>query len=357
MGLAFDSKGNLYVADARDQVIRVITPAREVKTFAGLAGHPGHSDGQGAEARFASPIGIAIDASDNLYVTDGYNETIRKINPSAFVTTIAGVDGQAGGANGDRAHAMFDHPRGIAIDANGNLYIAARNAIREISATGEVRTLAGNPRIIALDQESYGDGIGQLARFKQPAGVALDIKFNVYVADTDNSVIRKIDSLGWVTTIAGTPGMRGHVDGSRAEARFDHPQALVIDSNGDILVAACGNSSIRRITVDGGAVSMGPMGCAHGIAIGPDGAIYLSNAGISPGVHVPGSIIRVTRLAMQSLTRGLRQRGPVIKYQKFDKIQATKKEDTFINEPMTNHFKIEAWVMVLLSAIGIVVVI
>ncbi|WP_374030222.1 NHL repeat-containing protein [Bdellovibrio bacteriovorus] len=248
VGMAMDSGGNIYVADRGNHVIRKITSAGEVTTLAGLSGTWGTTNGTGSGARFSSPYGVAVDSSGNLFVTDSSNHTIRKITSAGVVTTIAGLAGSIGYADGAGSSARFFYPDGVAVDNSGNIYVADTysHTIRKITSDGVVTTLAGlggNP--------GSTDGTGAAARFNYPTGVAVDNAGNVYVADRDNHVIRKITSGGVVTTIAGLAGSSGAADGTGPAARFNSPSGIAIDSGGNIFVADTYNYMVRKITPAG----------------------------------------------------------------------------------------------------------
>ena len=228
---------------------------RPVTTLAGLALSPGSTNGTGSAARFATPEGIGCDTSGNIYVADTFNNTIRKIVVSTgVVTTLAGLAGSQGSADGTGSAARFNGPQGVACDTSGNVYVADTNnsIIRKIVAsTGVVTTLAG----LALSPGST-NGTGSAARFWQPGDVACDTSGNVFVADTGNSTIRKIvASTGVVTTIAGLPGSPGSTDGTGPSARFDIPLGIVCDTSGNIYVGDTGNSTIRKIVASTGVVT------------------------------------------------------------------------------------------------------
>lgn len=259
-GVATDSAGNTYVADSRNRTIRKITPAGLVTSLAGNSKTSGSIDGTGAAASFSYPVGIATDSVGNLYVTDGYgagntnNYTIRKITPAGIVTTLAGVPGVAGFADGTGAAASFNGPTGIATDSAGNVYVADTNnsTIRKITPAGTVTTVAGT-----AGQTGSADGSGVAARFSGPQGIATDSFGNLYVADSGNNTIRKIAAtnlfapVAIVTTLAGTAGQRGSADGSGAAASFNHPYGIATDSAGNIYVGDSGNYTVRKITPTG----------------------------------------------------------------------------------------------------------
>src|SRR5439155_193118 len=187
-GMAVDSAGNVYVADTSNGTIRKATPRGVVTTLAGLAGSIGSADGLGSAARFYSPYGVAVDSAGNVYVADTFNDTIRKVTPGGAVTTLAGLAGSGGSADGSGSAARFYYPYGVAVDGAGNVYVAdtGNYTIRKVTPGGVVTTLAG----LAGSQDG-ADGTGSAARFSYPSAVAVDTAGNIYVADTDNSTIRK----------------------------------------------------------------------------------------------------------------------------------------------------------------------
>jgi sugar lactone lactonase YvrE len=246
-GVATDSAGNVYVADL-NFTIRKIAPGGVVSTLAGSAGFTGSADGTGTAASFNYPTSVATDTAGNVYVADARNNTIRKITPAGVVSTLAGSAGVAGSADGIGSAAGFDFPTGVATDSAGNVYVADtyNNAIRKITFRGGVSTLAG-----AAEAAGSADGVGPAASFLQPEGLATDSAGNVYVADTWNDMIRKITPAGMVSTIAGSPRYDGSNDGSGAAARFFNPIGIAIDNTGTLYVADAVNSTVRKITPAG----------------------------------------------------------------------------------------------------------
>lgn len=240
--------GSVFVSDHANATIRRITSAGVVTTLAGSTSSRGNADGVGTAATFSSPIGIGRDAAGNLYVADSTNNTIRKITASGAVTTLAGAAGQTGSADGDGGAARFNHPTGIAVDGAGNVYVAdsTNNLIRKVTPTGTVTTLAGVAGVMGS-----ADGAGGAALFNNPGGLAVDGGGNIYVADTGNSIIRKITPGGVVSLLAGLPGVAGRKDGTGTEAWFNQPRDLTIDGSGNLQVADTGNAAIRQITPGG----------------------------------------------------------------------------------------------------------
>jgi sugar lactone lactonase YvrE len=189
IGVCADASGNIYVADADNNKIRKISPAGVVTTFAG-SGAYGNTDATGTAASFYSPSGVCADASGNIYVADLYNRIIRKISPAGVVTTFAG-SGAYGNTDSTGTAASFYFPSGVCADASGNIYVAEAddNKIRKISPAGVVTTFAGSGLY------GYTDATGTAASFRYPSGVCADAAGNIYVADAANSKIRKIQEL------------------------------------------------------------------------------------------------------------------------------------------------------------------
>jgi len=290
-GMCIDRSGIIYVADSYNHTIRTIDPGGVVRTLAGQPGIYGYADGPAAQARFAFPHGVAVDAAGNVYVAEVHNRLIRKIDSQGIVTTLAGGPGMVGHVDGPGSQARFGQPEGIATDAGGNVYVAdaGNGAIRKITPDGMVSTLASNiasPEGIAIDavgnlyvaaagdstvrkitssgevslvaglsgNSGSADGYGSAALFHEPFGVALDAVGNIYVADSFNHTIRVIAADGMVTTLAGHVRQIGFVDGRAVDTYFALPWGIVIDRAGQILVADYFNHAIRLIATVGPAV-------------------------------------------------------------------------------------------------------
>jgi sugar lactone lactonase YvrE len=247
-GIGLDSLGNIYVADTFNGTVRRITSAGMVTTVAGTAYTAGSTDGTGSAALFQGPWGLTIDAADNLYIADFNNDTVRRITPAAVVTTYAGTAPHPGTSDGTGAAAQFNAPAAAAVDASGNVYIAdtSNSTIRKVTPSGVVSTLAGS-----AGTTGSVDGTGGAAQFNTPQALIADVSGNVYVADTGNNTIRKITSAGVVSTMAGTAGASGSSDGTGPAAQFNSPQGIVIDASGNLYVADTGNNVIRMITPAG----------------------------------------------------------------------------------------------------------
>ncbi len=238
--VAVDKDLNVYVADYGNHVIRKITPHnQEVTTLAGASGKPGEDDGVGSTARFKNPSGITVDKDGYIYVADSGNRAVRKIGPSGKVSTFAKND-------------SFDKLRSLAVDENGNLYVSDYSqeycCIWKIDATGSVKIFAGK-------EMGYEDAKGTAAKFKWPSGLAVDKEGNVYVADRNNHLIRQISPEGVVSTLAGKANYSGSINDVGAKARFNKPTGVAVDNKGNVYVADYGNRVIRRIALSSKEVS------------------------------------------------------------------------------------------------------
>jgi NHL repeat len=247
-GITFDGS-SVFVADTGNNAIRKITPAGSTGDVTTLAGDgiPGYLDNtSGNTARFSSPVSLASVGSD-LYVSDTGNDVIRIVNTTnlGFTTTLAGSPQVPGFADGTGQIARFDSPEGIASDGFSppSLYVAdtQNHVVRQSTLTGDVTTVAGNP-----PQAGSADLQGEAARFRAPAGVVV-VGDDVFVADTENHTIRKIDSAGVATTIAGAAGSPGSTD---SPPRFRFPGGIT-SLGGDLYVSDSGNNTIRRVTTAG----------------------------------------------------------------------------------------------------------
>lgn len=281
-GIVTNDKGYVYVADYLNNRIRRINNSGSVYNFAGL-GTAGSTDGTGGGAKFDGPKGMAIDADGNLYVADYNNHKIRKITPTAVVTTFAGYGGGSS-VDGIGNAVRFNFPSAVAVDSGGTVYVSETGShrIRKITPAGAVTTIAGSSL-------GFANGIGTAAKFYNPNGLAVDTSGNVYVSDTSNHKIRKITPEGLVTTFAGSS--QGFADGAGIAAQFNFPMGLTIDDIGNIYVADSQNHAIRKISPAGvvttlagstlgytdGEASISKFNYPRALTIGTDGSIYVSD--------------------------------------------------------------------------------
>ncbi len=284
-GVAADNLGNVYVADGSNNMIRKINPSGVVSTLAGT-GSIGSTNGPGAAASFTSPFGVTSDASGNVFVADQGNNLIRMINSSGVVSTLAG-SGALGAQNGMGSSASFYLPSAVAVDKGGNVYVADfdNNLVREVSPSGVVSTLAGSGQAGSANPSTT-------ASFSGPTGTAVDAQGNVYVADQGNNVIRKIDPNGVVTTLAGN-GNSNSIDGPDSIASFATPFGIAVDQKGNIYVSEF-SCKIRMISpsgmvstlagIGGPGSANGPGSTASfnqpaGLAVDTAGNVYVADAG------------------------------------------------------------------------------
>lgn len=285
-GVVVADDGSIFVADFSNNAIRKISTDGTVTTVAGST-VAGHRDGKAEEALFRGPDNIAMDREQNIYVADADNFRIRRLSPEGFVVTIAGTD-VPGYRDGRRSSAMFGYPTGIAVDRYGALYVADRrtHTVRKITPDGRVFTIAGN------GLPGFSDGRGRLSHLREPISVAVAEDGTVYIADSGNNAIRKVSTDGEVSTLAG--GKPGYRDGRGREAQFNWPTGIAVGPDGNIYVCDSGNNKIRRITPDGvvstiagrivagrsdGTAFEAEFNFPTGIAVDKMGNIYIADSG------------------------------------------------------------------------------
>ena len=252
LGISVDIMGNIYFADSKRDRIRKVSPTGLISTVAGK-GSSGYS-GDGGPAVLATlnrPGGTAIDSQGNLYISEIYGNRIRKVDPTGIITTVAGT-GTAGynGDGGPATSAQISTPQGIAVDAAGSLFIAdaGNHRIRRVDAAGKISTVAGT------GLSGYnGDGrLATSAQLANPQGVALDAEGNLFIADYHNNRVRKVTPAGTISTIAGdgTAGFGGD-DGLATMAQLSGPQSVAIDAAGSLFITDYFNNRIRKVDLEG----------------------------------------------------------------------------------------------------------
>jgi len=247
-GVAIDGYGNVYISDYNNMVVRKVNTDGIISTFAGNGGHGYSGDGGVAtSAELNYPVGLAVDNANNVYITDYLNSVIRKVNTSGIITTVAG-NGTAGytGDNSAAISAQLNNPRGVAVDAAGNIYIAdyGNNVIRKVNTSGIITTIAGN------GTEGYsGDGnMATSATLNNPWGIAVDGHNNIYFSELHNNVIRKVDSTGMISTIAGNYALGEGFSSNGKEgitAQLDQPMGISINCTGNLFIADNANYAVR----------------------------------------------------------------------------------------------------------------
>ncbi len=292
--IAVDAKGDLYIADSYNSRIRKIDRNGIITTVAGCGRYGDAGDGGPAlDAELAGPVGVALDGLGNLFISDKDSNRIRKVNSSGIITTIAGngVYGY-GGDGGPATEAQLSSPRGIAVDAAGNLYIAdlENNRIRKVDPSGFINTIAGNDNYGLM-----GDGGPAVnAQLAAPGDVALDTFGNLYIADSMANRIRKVDPSGIITTVGGSGRMGFSGDGASAiQAKLNGPLSIAVSAAGNIYFGDSINFRIRMIDTnglistvagigingsagDGGPAVMAQLGPLYGVAVNAAGHLHTS---------------------------------------------------------------------------------
>jgi len=247
-GTAVDAANNLYVADSGNHMVFKITPSGTLSIVAGSGIFGAAGDGGSATAaQLNFPNAVAVDSSGNVYIADRDNHRIRRVTPGGTITTLAGGSSGYAGDSGPVALAQFYYPSGVAVDASGNLYIADRDnhVIRKIAAGGIVSTVAGN--------STYGysgdGGAATAAQLNTPNGVAVDGAGNLYIADTNNHRIRQVTPAGTISTVAGTGTSGSTGDGGPAtSARLNYPTGVTLDPSGNLYIADQNNNKVRKVS-------------------------------------------------------------------------------------------------------------
>lgn len=242
-----DRQGNLYIADSANHQIRKISPNGDVSIVAG-SGERGFRDAQGASAQFNLPLGLSLDQQGNLYVADTGNHCIRKVLSDGQVITLSGT-GQPGFRDGSPASAQFHYPTDLTLDISGNIYVADyyNHRIRQINFNGQTSTVAGG-------DPGFKDGVGSEAKFYSPQGITVDHQGNLYVSDSWNHRIRKISPERQVSSLAGLGRLLvnggGFADGDSNQALFDEPRGLAIGPDRALYIADTKNNKIRRVELN-----------------------------------------------------------------------------------------------------------
>ncbi|MDL1973176.1 MAG: sugar-binding protein, partial [Deltaproteobacteria bacterium] len=296
-GVAVDGSGNLYIADRWNWCIRKVDTSGIITTVAGDGAWWGGYSGDGgpaAQAKLDYPCGVAVDGSGNLYIADTFNHCIRKVDTSGIITTVAG-DGTLGysGAGGPADQAELNWPDDVTVDGSGNLYIAdtINCCVRKVDTSGIITTVAGD----GTRGYSGDGGPATQAKFYDPHGVAVDASGNLYIADRRNHCIRKVDTSGIITTVAGdgTDGYSGD-GGPAAQAKLDFPRGVAVDGSGNLYIADTDNDRIRKVDTsgiittvagdgtygysgDGGPAAQAELKRPYGVAVDGSGNLYISD--------------------------------------------------------------------------------
>ena len=297
VGMALDPAGNLYIADITNNRIRKVTSGGTISTYAGSGSFGFSGDGGPAtDAQLGVPVGVALDPAGNLYIADHDNGRIRKVTSGGTISTYAGSGSRGlSGDGGPATAAQLYSPHGVALDTAGNLYIADSNRIRKVTPGGTISTYAGT----GTGPFSGDGGPATAAQLSSPAGVALDLTGNLYIADDGNYRIRKVTPGGTISTYAGGGSSNFSGDGGPATAaQLNVPVGVALDPAGNLYIADQGNSRIRKVTPggtistyagtdtpgfsgDGGPATAAQLNVPVGVAVDPAGNLYIADSGSS----------------------------------------------------------------------------
>lgn len=292
-GLAIDASGNLFIADTNNQRVRKIGTDGAISTVAGTGGCCDSGDnGPATSAQLGCPASVAVDASGTLFILDGCGLRVRKVDPSGTITTIAG-NGTAGysGDGGPATSAQLNNDaHGLALDPSGILYIADSGnfTIRKVASGGTITTVAGNG--------TYGysgdGGPATRAQLNRPYGLSIDATGNLYIADTNSSLVRKVNTAGMITTVAGNGNNGYDGDGGAAtSAAMARPYGVTVDKAGILYIADQGNQRIRRVSGgiistiagatfgDGTLAVFGSLNAPNAVAKDKIGNVYVTDSG------------------------------------------------------------------------------
>ncbi len=298
-GMAVDEVGNLYIVDTSNHRIRKITVDGTITTVAGNGSRGFSGDGGPAtSASLAYPSGMAVDGTGNLYIGDTDNHRVRKVTTNGIISTVAG-NGIYGfsGDGGPATNASLYYPSGMAVDGDGNLYFAERsnNRIRKVAVNGTISTVAGN----GTAAFSGDGGAATSAGLNYPRDVAVDAEGTLYIADQNNHRIRKVDSDGVISTVAGNGTQTFNGDGGAAtSAGLSFPSGVAVDGAGNLYIASRDHNRVRKVSIngiistvagngtdgfsgDGGPAILAALSDPSGVAVDGAGSLFIADSGNS----------------------------------------------------------------------------
>lgn len=305
-GVAVDPSGNVFIADSGNNRIRMVTPAGVISIVAGngTAGFSGDG-GPATAAQLVLPVDVSVDAGGNVFVADQGNYRIRAVNSAGIINTVAGVSDEGRSA----MSAQFFFPNSIAADRNGDLFIADSDIhrIRKITPDGLLITVAGN----GTPGSSGDGGSATSAQLYYPAGITVDNAGNLYIADTRNQRVRKVTPDGIITTVAGNGGGNGDGDGVPAlQAQLVEPGSVAVDAAGNVFIAETGGHRIRKVDTagiittvagnrtmgfsgDGGPAASAQLAFPAGVAVDGSGNVFIADSANNRiRIVTPNGIIR-----------------------------------------------------------------
>ena len=279
-GVAVDAGGNLYIADTGNNQIHKLDD-EGIVTVAGAGGLG--DEGPATNARLLEPTGLAIDVDGTIYITDSGNNRVRKVDVEGTITTLAGTGEEGdGGDGGPATEAQLYYPIGVAIDSEGNVYISDtfNNRIRKVDSEGIITTFAGTGDRGRFEADEIGDGgPATEGKLRGPTGLAFDAEGSLYITDFGNSRIRKVDTEVIITTFAGT-GERSFSgdDGPAGVAQFSSPLGFEIDGDGNFYLTDryYDRNRIRKIDTEGIVTTIAETASSGGVTVGTDASVYIT---------------------------------------------------------------------------------
>jgi sugar lactone lactonase YvrE len=324
-GVSVDEIGNLFIADAGNNRVRKVDAKGVITTVAGNGTYGYSGDGRAAtNARLSQICGVAVDPSGNLFIADLDNHDIRKVDVTGIITTMAGGGTNFPGDGGAATNASLNYPNGVAVDASGNLFIADVTSIRKVDVNGVITTVAGNGKY----GYSGDGGAATNASLSPPIGVAVDASGNLFIADSGNFRIRKVDVNGIITTVAGNGpygfrytgegfqpyGFFSGDGGAATNASLNYPNGVALDSSGNLFIADSGNNRIREVALNDFPklslenVSAGNIGAYQAIITSPYGSATSIVASVTvllpPSSQIPGMVMSAPLISGGNLILG-----------------------------------------------------
>ena len=245
-GVAVDSVGNVYIADAANHVIEKVTPSGTLSVIAGTGEQGSPTAGPATSSSFDYPTGVAVDASNNLYVADLFNNVVEKITPSGTLSIFAGTGTSGVPTAGKATSSQLSYPQGVAVDSTGNLYIAdtGNNVVEKVTSSGTLSIIAGNGT-----RGHPTAGPATSSNLNGPSGVAVDFAGNVVIADRDNNVVEKVTPSGTLSVIAGTGEPGSPTAGPATSSSFNYPTGVAVDASGNVYIADENNYLIEKVAL------------------------------------------------------------------------------------------------------------
>jgi DNA-binding beta-propeller fold protein YncE len=303
--VAVDSLGNVYIADTNNHVVEKVTPDGTLSIFAGTGTQGAPTEGPATSSNLDSPADVAVDSSDNVYIADSGNNRIEKVTPDGTLSIIAGDGNQGQPTAGPATSSNLSYPRGVAVDSSGNVYIAdsGNNRIEMVSPDGTLSIFAGSAPCDPYDSSGtpcdpfaprlFSPGTATDVNLNSPQDVAVDSAGNVYIADTFNRRIEKVDTNGVLSVVAGTGDWGVPAAGSATSSMLEQPFGVAVDSSGDVFIADGEANVVAKVDTNGvlsiiagtgsyGSPTAGPatssgLGGPRGVAVDSDGNVYIAN--------------------------------------------------------------------------------